>query len=1232
MKSPSRLALFVILVFVACSPMLVFGQGTDLGTIRGTVTDSSGAVVPGASVSALDVGTGAARGTKTNSHGEYQIFGVRSGAYKVTISNAGMSTAEVTGLVVNGSDVVSADAVLKVATSTEQVTVTSEAPIINTSDQTISTTITNREVIDLPRDSRDVYDFLYLNPNITQADSSGELKFLGFQSYGASFTLDGQRSTNTIFGSHSTSQPSLEAVSEVNVLSNDFSAEYAGIGNVRITTKRGENQFHGSAFYNNKNSALAALQIQDQQGMREFVPTQFASKYPTPYFNFNDVGASLGGPIPGLKKTWFFMAYERNVVRQPVNFSTSKLPHPAFWTGDFSPLISDPDPNNQNPGLLPDVPAGVTLTPAEIATDTYQGLGQQFVTIPSRLLNPYTQKLIDVYFPKVSPSVAVDTSTGTTRDSFQTLLPGGSTRDLGTLRIDHDFSDRDHVYGVYNAQASVGSSTPVFSPMTGLGLRQNDLRDNTLSFSYVRMIHNNLINEARGGFNREFNFIHSNTTLQGFLSSIGFDQNAIDAYAAVVGPSQLPTHGHPLIELGSNFVTFGRNGDRFTERQRNQYLATFGDTLTWVVNNHNLKMGADFVRNVADDGFAASRGNPRGRIRYQGGGLDPFTNFLLGLPARRVVYVPLARPIMQVHNWEQGYFFQDDWKVTPRLTLNLGVRYEQISPFVDKNDIMFNFDPNFNNHAGRFIAASDKTLQFLDPRIADTGIPVVTAAQSGLGVGRGLLRTDKNNVAPRIGMALRVGDKSVVRGGYGIYFPTSAAQGIRDPLSTNAFNQTQTKQNITTPLQGWPTPLSGGDAVADTIYTSALSFNAVPVDLHSPLIQQYNATYERELGLKTSVRFSYLGVTSHGLIGGTDLNELAPSNTPWGTTQDADGDGIGDSANLPCTPDDGDCAPTLADYARLPYPTLGDYLISFGNYGHSQSNSYQAQVERRFSGGLMFNASYTYADQKSTGLDLANSSLGGVPYNSFNPELDYTQDSWVSHHRFVFYGIYDLPVGRGKRFGSGLSGWADAVIGGWETSFQMFAKTGTAFTPYWSCDNCFNSIRYASPGNIAAGSIDAVGDFTGGYRPLIVGDYKQHSGDQLFNPAAFAPPPMGADIFTNPAVARKNLLWGPGAWGVNFGLHKDFKVGERVTASLGADFDNIFNHPIRMPDLDFADGSFAYLGGFNIAVDPNTRMPTLAGVTPNDDPVFGFGRASSTFSQEGIDSRRTVRLRLRITF
>ena len=564
MKYRATFACVICLALLFCVSAAVFGQGTDLGTIRGTVTDSTGAVIPSASVTITDALTNTARETKTNAQGNYEMFGLKPGTYRVTITAPGMNKRETTDIVLNGSDTASVDAVLKVSAAQESVVVTMEAPAINTENQTISTAISNQEIIELPRDSRDVYSFLYLNPNITQGVSDGEFKFLGFQSYGANFTIDGQRSTNTIFGSPTTSEPSLEAVGELNVLSTDFSAEYAGIGNIRITTKRGESQFHGSAFYNNKNSALAALQIQDKQGIADFVPTPGVSKYPTPYFNLNDIGGSLGGPIPGIKKTWFFVAYERNYSRASVPISDQRLPHPAFWVGDFSPAIN---PAAANPAkLLPDVPAGVTLTPAEVLADTYLGLGQKFVTIPSRLLDPNVQQLISTYFPKISPLVRINLANGRIANLFQTLLPGSSIRDLGTLRVDHDFTDKDHVYGVYNVSGFVGATSPVRNPFTGLGLVQNDRRNNTVSGSYVRTIHNNLINEARGGFNREYSFRHSNTTLSGFLSSIGFDSNAIDAYGAVVGQAQLSTHGHAVIDFGSTYTTFDRSGNRTTER------------------------------------------------------------------------------------------------------------------------------------------------------------------------------------------------------------------------------------------------------------------------------------------------------------------------------------------------------------------------------------------------------------------------------------------------------------------------------------------------------------------------------------------------------------------------------------------------------------------------------------------------------------------------------------------
>ena len=200
--------------------------------------------------------------------------------------------------------------------------------------------------------------------------------------------------------------------------------------------------------------------------------------------------------------------------------------------------------------------------------------------------------------------------------------------------------------------------------------------------------------------------------------------------------------------------------------------------------------------------------------------------------------------------------------------MNLGIRYELITPFIDRNDLLVNFDPDFvdpsTGEKGRFVIPSEKTIPFLDTRIADTR-PVVTASQSGSGIGRGLVRTDKNNIAPRVGMALRLGDKSVVRAGYGLYYPTSAAQGIRDPIATNGFNQSLSKRPADadgnpTPLQGWPgfshgfSPMTGG--TIRTGFGGLPSINAVPVGLEQPRIQQYNVTFEREIIRDASIRLS----------------------------------------------------------------------------------------------------------------------------------------------------------------------------------------------------------------------------------------------------------------------------------------------------------------------------------------------------------------------------------------
>src|SRR5260370_2872198 len=378
-------------------------------------------------------------------------------------------------------------------------------------------------------------------------------------------------------------------------------------------------------------------------------------------------------------------------------------------------------------------------------------------------------------------------------------------------------------------------------------------------------------------------------------------------------------------------------------------------------------------------------------MTYSGTGTNPFTRFLLGLPPTSVSYVLQPRPVMDVHNWEHGYFFQDPWKFTPKLIFNFGLRYELITAFVDKNDLIANFDPNFANpttgQLGRFVIPSDKTLKYLDTRIISFGF--VVAKDSGLGVGRGVGRMEKADFSPRIGVAYRLGDKSVIRGGYGIYYPTSAAQGIRDPIATNPFNQGISKRGKTTPLEGWPggsthgiSPVTGGTINSGVNGTP--SVNVVPFGLRQPRIHQYNATFEREIGWGSAVRFSYLGATMHGLIAGKDLNELQPSDVPFGTH--VIDQNTGQDTGVICDPvNNGDCGVSPVDAQRYRFPALGDFVLSYGNYGHAPSNAFQTQLDHRFSHGLMFNVSYTYMDQKSTALNTSNSSLGGLPDHQFQP-------------------------------------------------------------------------------------------------------------------------------------------------------------------------------------------------------------------------------------------------------
>ena len=920
------------------------------------------------------------------------------------------------------------------------------------------------------------------------------------------------------------------------------------------------------------------------------------------------------------KNTFFLLSYERRWDFAPVQLRASNIPTSRILGGDFSSIAA---------GSRPLVPAAVKplLTAAEIANNTTgTGSTQRFISIPTRLLNPIALNILNAYYPHSSPTAPFSATTGRLTDFVQTFS-GLLTRDLATLRVDHDFSDKDKFYAVYNFQTRSGNRGLVASPLPAFGRLSQHQKNHTLSLSYTRLFSNTLINELRGGVNYQFLYRRANMTTGQFLSSVGFTPDEIAAYGAVVGPRLIDTPGQVAFTIGP-FAGIP-NGGRNTNRPLDQKLSTFGDTVSWTMGKHSIKAGGDFVRTQAVDGFALNRNNPRGTISY-GTSFSGFGQFLLGMPpTTSVTYVRDVRPALDVSNQEYGIFIQDDFRLRPRLTLNLGLRYEVHTPFVDKNDLMVNFDPNGtgnNGRKGRFVVPTEAVKAKIHPFFINYG--VVTAKEAG--VGRGLINTDKNNFAPRFGIAWRPTDNTVIRGGYGFYYPTSAAQGIRDAIATNTFNQRVTKRNTSglplgiNPAGGnFPrgiTPFTGG-----TIALQGIAANAIPFNLQDPRFEQYNVTFEREFMANMGLRISYVGSRQHGLIGGFDLNELPPNNVPFGVT-----DGAGSLCYDPTpgaftTDLDGVCQESAADEARRPFPSgLGDFLASYGNRGKGRAHALQIEVNRRFAGGLMFNFSYTLLDQKSSGLDVGDSSLGGALYNQFNPTSDFSRDSFVSKHRFVSYGAYDLPFGRGRKFGSSMSRWADGAVGGFQLTWNMFAKSGTGFTPYW---NCPNNCSPVFPGNIASGFVDAVGDFSGpSFRPVVTGNpYQGTSGGQFFNPAAFGLPPTGADVFDNPAVAKRNFLVGPGTWGANLGLRKYFRFSESTRLEVGADFNNVFNHPLLSP----LDTTFANLGEFDISINSSGKPVILAAnVRPNPN----FGRNNLSYTQEGIDNRRSVRLKLRFTF
>lgn len=1059
----------------------VHAQST-LGTIRGTVTDPQKQVVSGAAVLITDQDTGVPRVTDTNSVGDYEVPNLRAGNYRIEINAPNLQPYRVEGVVLRAGETIRVDAGMALAGTKEEVTVTAAPGPIQLESQAITGGVTAKQLDTLPRSSRDFQDFLFLSPNVVGDTLGSGFQFLGGRTYGASYIQDGQRSTGGIFGNIGNAAPSLDSIAEVQVLSNSYSAEYGGLAGVVVTTRRGTSRYHGAGFYDFNGNELNA---------RTFAQTQAALSRDNPLLDTarHRWGSTFGGPIVK-NKTFFFAAYDGSKSRSSTFSNLATVPTQAMRNGDFSGasfVIRDPTTGQPFPGNV----------------------------IPSNRISAESRKVMDFFYPLPNlPSLA----NGFGR--YQTAITPEIKRQRYDVRVDHEFGSNNSVFGRYSWQGRKPLDQLENALYPDLGFQNRELQGRTLAGSWTRIMSHNFLNELRAGYNLDRSNRRSRFNAGQLADQFGLE-------IPVDGRDRL---GYPAFSFtGTNSPSIIRDLRQNVLRDIETESISLGDTVTWLAGRHSLKLGTLYTHNSILDGFSAGANEGSGQFQFNGSlSGNSFSDFLLGLPFRSNAQINTrgGRPL-EANASEFAAFVQDDWKLNSRLTLFLGLRYEVLGNFTEKNDLLINFDPG----TASLVIPNADIKSFLAPS-AQTTVPVLTADSADLP--HSLVRVDRNNFSPRVGFAYRLGEDSrtVIRGGTGLFYPTQAAQGIRDALSRSPF-----RYSITRNSPVYTRAFSTGTLVT----TPGFGVNAVDFDLESAEALQFNVTLERELTNSMGVRATYMGSRFSKLLVNRDINTVAPSTTFF-------------------DPND----PAMV--GRMPYPNLGTFLNRVENAGEGTFHALQFEVRRPYRAGFQFEAAYTLAYSDSNAPDLGNSSLGVVQYNPYDLEADRGPDPNITRHRFVMNGVWEVPFGRDRHWGSRMPAWADSVAGGWTISAIVQARSGQFLTPFFSygTDPLF-------PANTGK-AYDTNNSFGEAWKPDIVGDPKgARQPNNWFNLDAFKIPTPGTVGNT-----KRGVIVGPGTWIVNLGLYKDIVRTNAFRAEFRATLDNAFNHPQfvlspQSPALDLTD-------------------------------------------------------------
>jgi hypothetical protein len=1122
-RPAGRLAALVLVAAAALA--LPLRAQSVLGTIRGTVTDPQGAVIKSAPVLITDEKTGVPRTVDTDDEGRYEASNLRPGTYRVEIATPSFKKFEEPGVVVTTGAVTRVDARLTLGGVAETVTVSAEGANIVLESPAVSVGLDEQQLRDLPRNGRDVQDFLLLNPNVL--GGSDDIQFLGGRTYGVSYVQDGQASTNAIFGTVGNSAPGLDAIAEVQVLSNSYSAEYGGLAGVVVTTKRGGSTYGGSAFYDYNNDGLNALTYNQKLAGAE-------RGDPASDTHAHRWGASLGGPLK-TNKTFFFVNYEGSNSKAIFGGGRANVPTQAMRNGDFSGAnftINDPLTGAPFPGNV----------------------------IPADRIDPVARRILDFYYPLPNAGTL---STG--MGVYQQFVPETQNRHRADLRLDHEISKEDSLFlrASYQHRDPSSIQFEAGTALTNLGIRSTSLNTATLIGGWTKILSSTVVNEFRVGYNYDKSERQSHFEVGDVNAQLGLE-TAPSLTADRPGFPSLNFTGGATASRPTNVTDGSRNANRTIK----QNSFSISNNFSLLRGGHSLKFGGLWTRNSALDGFG--RGvNFRGQYRFNNVGTgNALANMLLGL-TRDVGDHVTTRGDLEGHSNDFALFAQDDWRISNSMTLFLGLRWELVGVWREKSDIVANFFPV---EGGFHVVPNAQVAALLPPGVQALGR---TRIASDVGLSDALINPDKNNFSPRVGFAWRLGgsDETVLRAGFGLFHPTVAVQGVRDLLAANQFRFTRRYTG-----GGLAHAFSAGRAFVDPTDFGNQGINP---DIQSPDIYQYHLTLERALPGDVGLRVSYMGSTMRKLLVDRDFNTLPASDVPFD----------------PSNPD---------DYARLPFPLYGYYMDNVDNRGRGQLHVGQAELRRRFRDGFAMNLAYTYAHSDGNAPDTGNSSLGPVMFDPYDIEKDRGPDPNVVKHRVVLNATWDLPVGRGRKHGASMPGWADALFGGWTVSTLFQARTGNNLTPF------FSSFYTTSPWNTGK-PLDGLGNFfCCAWRPDQIKDPNRNGNrDAFYDVTAYALPPAG-----RLGNAGKGSLRGPGTWVVNFGIFKDIITRNRFHLQLSALLDNAFNHPQFFER--YGDG-FSQIDDWLIEGEPDN------GTTAN----LGAGEITNV---EGFSPGRVFRIGLRATF